>query len=99
MSIRKRLHHTVGRSLQGDISVTWGSIQEISYNERTVLFMQAKPGGGRRKPYTVIPGYKAGEYERTGNTTSVVVEAIPPADQSIVRKKVQALAEGLISFW
>lgn len=99
MAIRKRLQHTAGRRLEGDISVMWGSIQEISYNERRVLFMQAKPGGGRRNPYVIIPGYKVGEYEHTGKTTSVTVETILPADQAAVREMIQPLTEGIITFW
>lgn len=95
----KKLYHTTGTSFEGDVSVTWGSIQEIPHNGKRVVFMQARPGGGRRKPYAIIPGYKAGEYEHAGKTTLVEVETVPLSDQPAVREKVQQLAEGPVTFW
>ncbi len=95
----QRLKHTEGRRLEGDVSVAWGSLQEIFYNNKTVVFMQARPGGGRRPPYAVVPGYKIGEYKYVGKAISVEVETVLPADQAAVREKIQPIVEGLITFW
>ncbi|EKD24000.1 MAG: hypothetical protein ACD_81C00131G0003 [uncultured bacterium] len=94
----RKLRHTTGRSLEGNISVNWGSLQEILHDGRTVVFMQAHPGGSRN-PYAVVPGYKVGKYKREGKSTSVNVETISHADQLAVRGKIQPIVEGIISFW
>ena len=95
----KNLHHTIGRGCGGDVSVTWGSIQEVEHNGRTVVFAQARPGGERRKPYIIVPGYRASAYKREGNATSIDVETIPPSDQPAIKAKIEPIGEGIINFW